>query len=133
MTLRWSEDGVAEVADVAELERVLNRVREELGSGSAAPRFVELHNPPHGFMHLGIGAPYTVLSYMAEHEAGPYYVSRGEPGRLADVPEIVAFDYGGHESEFPAASAVTFDEGLSAFLEFAATGRRSTKVGWDQP
>src|SRR5436309_14919768 len=95
MTLRWSEDCVADVADVAELERVLNRVREELGSGSAAPRFVELHNPPHGFMHLGIGAPYTVLSYMAEHEAGPYYVSRGEPGRLADVPEIVAFDYGG--------------------------------------
>jgi Immunity protein Imm1 len=128
MTLRWSDEDMAEVPNVAALKELLDGILRDADSGE--PRFIELHNPPHGYMHLGVGASYTVLSYMAEEDTGPYFVTVAKSGRLDGVPDLVEFDYGGDASEFPGSSAVPLRDGVAAFLEFAETGERSASVGW---
>jgi hypothetical protein len=122
--LEWGENGAADVATVAEMDELLDRLAAQ---SAERPIVVELVSPDGATVSIGLGRPVTIVNYVGPSLDPPYFQSVGE----ASDEEIVFF-YRGEWSEYPPESAVPADVGRQALREFFTTGELPRGVRWEE-
>jgi Immunity protein Imm1 len=126
-TVSGDGDREAPVRTVEELDAELDRLDRE--ADAERPPMAEIVRPDGTAMTIGLGREdYSVVTYMAS-EAGPYFTSHGGEDSENGV---VAFYYGGHESEFLADATVPVEDAREAVRLFFADGERPGNVDWRQ-
>ena len=96
-------------------EEELTAALRELAKDRSKPALVTVERRDGDTLAIGLGQPYSVLSYVRADGNPPYYVSVGRV--LPSEP--VVFYFNDHYSEFAPHHAITLDEALAVMREFA--------------
>lgn len=99
---------------------------QELEHSEEPPFMVEVEAHD-AIVAMGVGAPESVMSFMSASLDPPYWASEGS-NEAHD--ETLVFEYAGVPTEYPAWSAIPYEQARAAFLEFLASGQRPTSVHW---
>jgi Immunity protein Imm1 len=122
-TVGWDRNEVV-VASVQELDALLDRITAE--AEADLPMIAVLGREDGSTLSIGLGRPYSVLSFLDGSYDPPYFISRGEEERS----EPVAFVFSGEMSEFPPWSAIPTEQARESMRHFFETGELSPKVDW---
>jgi hypothetical protein len=122
--LEWGESGVAEVATLAEMDELIDRLTAD---SAERPIVVELVSPNGATISIGVGRSVTVVNYVGPTLDPPYLQSLGDGG-----DDEVVFFYRGEWSEYPPESAVPVEVGRQALRDFFATGELPSALEWQE-
>jgi hypothetical protein len=100
----------AEVMSADELEALLRRIAREC----KRPVLATVRRADGDMLSIGLGRPFSVLTYVGADEDPPYLTSVGG----AAPAERVHFDYHGEPSEFSRHNAVGTDEAFAVVRAF---------------
>ncbi len=114
-----------------ELDEWLDRLSRQ--AQATEPFIVELIEPQHGALGMGLGGSSSVLAFNGASGLPPYYLSAGEDEFPADTPaSTVAYYYQGEWTEFSKASLVPIEAARQAMRIFLESGRRPDNIRWDE-
>ena len=132
LEVNWAEGpgGTVDVSTEEELDQLLDRIHRD--SEGNTPRFIELCNADGDTLQLGLGRPYSLLSFTPGDGEPPYYASKGDPSLAGNPPHILFYYLGGHYSEFPASTAIDTTAAREAARIFLQTEARPTNVEWQE-
>lgn len=111
-----------DIESLPELDKTLDRLIAE----SKEPTLVSVLNLKKDSLAIGVGHKETILSFVKGDGDPPYYISLGNP----NLEGIIAFNYGGQESEFPAKYLIPMEKGREAVKHFLASGKLDHTVNW---
>jgi Immunity protein Imm1 len=125
----WRRHEPEKVDSVAELDALLERIREDVAT--SGPVVVGVYQQQ--------GDEWIGMDLGAGHPQRSFVFATGTPGGYATEPGVepwqgdIVFDYGGTPTEYhPEETQVSPQTGLQVVREFVATGRRLSGVTWEQ-
>ena len=121
----WGEGHEALIDSVRALDTLLDHLQ---GEAAVEPFMAEVTASSGDSLALGLGTAATVLSWVAASGEPPYFSSLGD--ETADG--VLVFRYAGSWSEYPASSAISYEEGRQAVREFLLTGTRPANRAWTE-
>lgn len=124
--LVWGEDGEAAVADVEELDALLDRLTGEAEAGE--PFIVELEVDDGATLSMGLGRPLSVVNFVSSSLDPPYFQSVGGDGN----DEAPVFYYRGEWSEFAPESAIPTEQARAAMRRFFQTRTLPDNLVWEE-
>jgi hypothetical protein len=122
-TVGWEENEVV-VGSMQELDALLDRITGE-AEATELPMIAVLGREDGSTLSIGLGRPYSVLSFIDASHDPPYFMSRGE-----ERSDPVAFVFSGEMTEFPPWSAIPTEQAREGIRHFFETGELSPKVDW---
>jgi hypothetical protein len=111
----WQEAEHAEGADLASLDRLLDRLGEEHLGDDALMANVLTRNGD--CLSIGLGRTESLLSYLQSSYDPPYWMSRGERSDGG-----VWFRFSGEATEYPATALIGVERAREAVRHFVRTG-----------
>jgi hypothetical protein len=129
MVLEYGEgpQRVAGIVTVEQLDKELDRITAEAES-SARPYMVNLISAGGRVLGVGLGADYSVASWIDEDSEHPYLLSGGN----LDVARPLEFFYGNQWSEFPPSGAIDVESARAAMREFLRTDALPRALKWTE-
>lgn len=106
----------------------MSRLHELDDESCARAIMVDVFSDDDSVVSVGLGAPFSVLTYMSADQDPPYLTSRSVPP-LRD--STAWFDYGGSETEVRADALIHKDAAFALVGEFLQRGDISS-VAWEE-
>ncbi len=119
------DDQEARVGGVQELDDLLDRLQREFAAD--LPHLVTVELEAGDSLAIGLGLPWSVLSFVAASREPPYYVSVGDGGFGQDI----GFVFGGELSEYPSRNVIPLSVARTALRQFCLTGSLPATVSWE--
>ena len=123
-TVGWERNEVV-VGSVQELDALLDRITAE-AEAEDLPMLAVLGREDGSTLSIGLGHPYSVLSFVDGSHDPPYYISRRDEERT----EPVKFVFSGEMTEFPPWCAIPTEQAREAMRHFFETGELSPRLDW---
>jgi len=127
MRLEWGETNARDVESITDLDVALDTLAVEM---RAEPAMVELFAADSSSLSIGLGRPWSVISYIGPTGDPPYFHSVAVDPVTEEDP--VVFLFRGQYSDFPPQSCVLTDVAREAARLFFRTGKRPTNVTWEE-
>jgi hypothetical protein len=121
-----TNEGDVTAESIAELDGILDRLDRE-ATAAARPCVVELQSAK-GSLGIGLGAGYSLLTWIDSSGLPPYFASAG--AHETEVGEVVRFMFGSERSEYPKWQVIDRDLARRAAREFLESGERPSCVEW---
>jgi Immunity protein Imm1 len=117
-----------ECSTLEELEAVVPRA---LARAAASGSILDLESPSGKILSFAIAGDNACANFVEDIDAGPYLTALGEPAR-SRTDGVVAFRYGGDESEIPLRNCIRPDQVLPVVREFFDRDARPTSIEWEE-
>ena len=126
----WLSDGRERCEEITSS----SQLTEKLGFhnfGSLANTIIGLDNSRGHSVLIGLGGDVAYLNYRPNGNDPPYFSSVNPAAGDGD-DRVVAFEFGGSESEIPLKYCIPFSAALQAMREYFETQQMPQNIRWEQ-